>query len=342
MVAWRFEAADWDDDTTRRLINPSSRKTTLRLNAPSFLAFSVNGDDDQAGWIEELKTDIILSEGPTEILRTRVGAATDSVGVTSYTVACTANDYRAVLERRKLRSSDVLSYSAVERMIAMALITTVQSRPNGSYGIILGAAPNGNGPVRNMNFKEGQWVGKEITSMLQLGAPGSHWDIGPDFTFNYWADGRGSANGIELEYGKSVKSFTQARTAGPFGNDALVTGSQGLTPANRESAGVATDPRGRWDLVTSYPDIQLQSTLDERADWYVDRAERTPAVYSLDLSPGFWEGTGHIGLGDTIAFRAKRGPRLDVEIAAMQVTEIAIDHDADGGEGVRLSVVVPT
>lgn len=340
MLNWRFEAQDWNDPSTRVDIRAASqRKTTLRLNSPSTVAFSINGDHPQALEVVEMVTDIIVSLGPVEIARVRIGAGTDSVGPTNYTVAFSGNDYRDVLARRKLRSTDELSYNTDERSIAMALISTVQGRSNGNYGIVLGSAPGGNGPTRQMNFKAAQWVGKEITSMLNLGSPGSHWDIGPGLTFDYWAGGRGESNGVWLEYRKSVSEFTRARTAQPFGNDLLLTGSSETTPVQEGAVDVATDPRGRWDAVVSYPDIKQQATLNERATWQADKMSKVPATYNLTLRPGFWEGPDHIGVGDIIGYKAKRG-RINDSIDSMQVTEIGIDHDADGGEKVRLAVVV--
>lgn len=340
-MKWRFAAEKWNDPTTRRELRAAkTRKFTLKLNGFSSASLSMNGKHAQASFIEELKTDLIVSADGVDLLRARAGNTQDTVGDTGHGVTFNFQDYRAVIARRRLRLADTLSYTNTDQgVIVWSLITQIQAKPNGSYGITQGIGGT-TGILRSWNFAAGQYIGKEIQSMSDR-ENGFDWDISPTKVLNIFYPQRGLTTGVALEYGKSIKSFTRSRNPGNFANDLLLTGANTTIPIERTTAGIATAEEGRWDGTYSYPDISIQQTLTDRADGKIEESSRVNVVYSVELAPGFWKGLAHIGLGDTLLCTFKSGRVQDIGVL-LRVLEIGVDISDDagdkGGETVRLGL----
>jgi hypothetical protein len=336
-MKWTVSAFDWNAPGTKREIRAAtSRKMALRLNAPSTFEFSIPGDHEQALFIKELVTDVVVRGGTEDMLRARCGPSADSVGETNYTVSFKFADYRSVLRRRKLNAADRLQFSNVDQAeIAWRMIQDIQARTNGNYGITQGVG-SPTGVLRQWNPGQGAFVGKEIDSLSNLDN-GFDWDISPAMALNIYHPQRGANNGVGLEYGKTIRSFDRNITPNNFANDIVATGSNSTVPVETASATISTDPAGRWDGVYGFPDIVMQSTLASRATWLVTRTSVLfQPVYVVQLSPGFWRGLGHIGLGDSLRVVVKRG-RINDNLV-LRVLEILVDIDDDGGESVRLSL----
>jgi len=333
---WRVSAYSWNDPTTKREIRAaSSRKLVLRLNAPSTFACSMMGDHEQAKLITELITDITVRADGVDLLRARCGNTQDTVAESGYGVSFNFVDYRGVLQRRALKAADTLAYLNVDQSdIAWGMVQNIQSRTNGNYGITRGTGAT-TGITRQWNPKPGEFVGKIIDSIGNL-ASGFDWDVSPAMALDLYYPQRGLNNGIGLEYGKSVSSFTRVKTPSTFANDDIVTGGAGTTIVETGSATVATDLQGRWDGTYSYPDITEQATLVARGSWLVARTSLLVPTYTAKLAPGFWKGTSHIGLGDTVRLLVKRG-RINDNLL-LRVLEIPIDIGDDGSETVQLGL----
>lgn len=340
-MKWRLVSFNWNDSATQREVRSAkNRVVTLRLWSPSTLSFSMDGKHEQASWITELVTDIVVHMDASPIVRLRSGTSQDTVAESGHGVSFAFADYREVLRRRRLNLDDVLSYPATDQAdIAWGLIDTVQSRSNGDYGIVQGVgSPTGN--IRSLNFKGGQFVGSEIDSMAKI-SDGFDWDVSAEMEFNVYYPTRGASNGIVLDYGRAVSGFTRSRTPSKYVNDLMVTGGVGTSPALETSVDVLIDPAGRWDGVQSEPDVVTQSTLDSRAVLTVSDSSIITGTYNLTLSPGFWRGVAHIGLGDTVQCVINTGRLSENFLARVSEIKISIDDDAgeSGGESVTLSVV---
>lgn len=340
-MKWRLAVEAWNDPTTRRELRAAkSRKIKFKLDAPSTVDFSMNGKHQDATRITELVTDVIVSADGVDLIRARCGNSQDTVGDSGHGVTFNFQDYRAVLTRRRLRLADTLVYTTVDQSdIAWGLITTVQARTNGNYGITRGVGAT-TGVVRSFEFKPGQFIGKEIQAMSER-ASGFDWDVSPARVFNLYYPQRGANNGIAIEYGKAISSFSRNRTPTSFANDIILTGANTLTPLERTAANVTTAPEGRWDGTYSFPDISVQSTLEDRATGTIIETAKVNVVYSIELRSGFWKGLGHIGLGDTLLCTFKAGRVQDIGVL-LRVLEIGLDIPDDagdrGGEVVRLGL----
>lgn len=337
-MKWRLSAFDWNNATTKRELRAAqNRKLTLRLNTPNTLGFSVPGDHPDALLIKELVTDIIVSADGVDVTRLRCGPSMDSVAESGYGVTFNALDYRGVLKRRRLNPSDTLFYPPTtdEATIVWGMITAIQARTNGNYGITQGVGFPTTGDLRQATFKAGAFVGDEIDRLANVQG-GFDWDFTAALVLNLYNPQRGANNSVVLDYGKAVSSFTRARTAAQFANDLMVTGDQNTVPAFASSAGIATDPAGRWDGVESFPTISDPQTIIDRAPFSVAQRSVTSATLTVNLAPGYWRGPSHIGLGDTVKWKAKRG-RLN-DYVDLRVLEIGIDIGDDGGEQVSMSL----
>ena len=65
------------------------------------------------------------------------------------------------------------------------------------------------------------------------------------------------------------------------------------------TAGIGTDPRGRWEAAAGYPTIVEQATLTARAPWLLDQSSTLCPVYWVTLAPGRWEGATHMSGWET-------------------------------------------
>jgi hypothetical protein len=330
-MRWRIATYTWNNPSTKRELRAAvSRSLQLNLDTPSTFSFSVSGDNPHAAFITELVSDITINLNGTDLTRMRVWNGTDNCQETGYSVSFNCNDYRAVLQRRKVRDTDALIFNSMDQaFIAMSMINAVQGRVNGSYGITPGVGST-TGVLVNNALKEGQFVGKEIDSMANKDI-GFDWDIGPDMKFNIYYPKRGGTFGKQIEYGKSMSTFTRSRNPANFANDVVGTGGNATLPVQRESATVTTDAEGRWDATVSFPDVSEPTTLTAKTNDALDTLKTIPITYSAELAPGFWQGPNHIGLGDMVRIRAKRG-RLNDDIT-LRVYGIGISIDDDGAAG---------
>lgn len=344
-MRWRLSAFTWNDTTTKREIRAAmSRSLQLNLDAPSTLTFSIPGDHEQATLIRELVTDVMVNLNGTDLVRMRAWNGVDNCQETGYSVSYNFNDYRAVLARRKLRATMfALNYSGVDQAtVALGIINAVEGYTNGDYGITAGVGATTGVPI-DFAVKEGQWAAKEIDTMAKK-SNGFDWDIGPDMKLNIYYPSRGASNGASIEYGKSISTFSRSKNPSNFANDVAGTGDTSLGVVQVQSATITTDPEGRWDAVVSFPDISVAATLTARTNGALDDLKTQPTAYNVELAPGFWKGPSHIGLGDTVRVKVKRG-RINDDLN-MRVYGIGISIDDDGrydvtteaGETVRLTL----
>ena len=342
MASWRIGAFAWNDASTIREIRAATnRKLTLRLRAPSTLSFSVSGDHPQAAMIQELVTDVQVNDGATAVFWGRCFQATDTAGDSKFTTNFTFMDYRQVLARRELRQADTVMGGALEKTylgdqgaLVGALLGAAQARANGNYGITQGVGAT-TGVSREILLRVGDSIGDTIQDISELSS-GFDWDVSPGKLLNVYYPNRGLNNGVGLEYGKTVQSFTRTKASGAFANDTLATGGSATIPASYTSGTVGADAMGRWDVTESFPSISIQATLASRATFIGQQKAQLLPTYNVQLVPGFWKGESHIGRGDTVRLRVKRGRVNDN--ALFRVNDISVELGNDGADSVRLGL----
>jgi hypothetical protein len=327
------------------LSNARARSVTARLGADqnSEAAFTLDGKDPQAAAFTELQSDLwCWRQGwPAPVLQGRIAPTSDTMDSSRHLVSVTAMDYRSVLARRRLFSSDTLSYTAADQsLIAWTLLQATQGRAGGNLGIVPGAGAV-SGVPRTLTFQAGDFIGPAIAQMAAMDS-GFDWDITPygasDLRLDIWSPFRGTARGVILEYGSPlVKTMTRVVDPSAFANALLVTGdpSGTLTPAQPEAADIATRPEGRWDQVVSTTQLTAAG-LSSRAAYELATAETLTPSYAVELQAGAWDGPGHIWLGDEVTVRARSG-RLAVN-DLLRVAEVAVVIGDDGSERVTLQI----
>ncbi|MFD0902323.1 hypothetical protein [Actinomadura sediminis] len=334
------------------LTEASSRRYTARLNDNSDLSFSIDGRHAQADAIEELSTDVHLlftrADGVTEELdRMRVGQTRDSINENEHRVEVTCLDYRAVLARRTLYSTDTLTYSATDQAeIAWGLIDTTQQQEAGALGISKawsGTTPTG--VNRDRTYEAGDSIGERIQELSET-LSGFDWDITPTsasgLQLEVWHPERGTDRGVVLILGGLAAGISREVNPSAYANALRYTGAEGTTAVEREAAFLGEPgnfPAGRWDAVFGDDGLTLQATLDQRAAWQLAESQVIRPVYTVTLARGGWAGPDHIWVGDTVRLIVPSG-RLAVD-TTLRVHEVEIDLDGDGGEQVTLALGGP-
>lgn len=338
----------------------SARKVTLRLNDPSDASVTLDGEYPAAARIVELATDVYayraqFKGGPKQLVyRGRIGKSSDSIDESGHTVVVPSIDYRGVLKRRLLLSGSKQVWTQVDQcLIAWELLQEAQNKPGGDYGIVNGLGQT-SGQLRDRSYNLGDVIGDKVNELSQV-IDGFDWDITATDVYGVlglrldrWFPQRGSYKGavlIHVRNGGNVQSVRREVDSSDFANYIRVEGKQpdggGAMPATQERPGswyTPTPIEGRWDKAFS-EDITTTAALEDRADWLLADSSLVRPSYTVVLKPGFWRGTDHIGLGDTVDLVVQSG-RLDVA-TQLRVLEISVEIDEDDVEQVSITLGSP-
>jgi hypothetical protein len=142
---------------------------------------------------------------------------------------------------------------------------------------------------------------------------------------------------VVLDYGGLISSATWQVDPSRFGNWVGVTGSEGLTAVTASSGTLGTDPRGRWEVVESFPTIINQAVLTARGPALLAQTEVLDVDWSVTLTQGVWQGPSHFWIGDTITLAVNDGMWNFAD--PYRIVEMQIDIGDSGEEAVTLSLV---
>lgn len=346
---WQFVGGPAVGGHTMSFTAAKNRKLTVRLNAPSEASFDIDGRNPQAIGVADLQTDLHVlytpaSGPPTQIVyRGRIGATTDMLDDRSHTVTVSSLDYRELLRRRILYSTNQLTWSNTDEAdIAWGLVQQTQGMPGGNIGISRGVGhPMGFQQTRT--YVAGDSIGDKI---IELGSVqnGFEWDVTPSTSASLNLDlwqigGRGNDRGVVLEYGGLVTAVQRETNPADYANAIRVTGDNvgtGPTPQELSAADIATRQEGRWDKAFTAPLITTLAALQSYAQWKIVDASVFMPAYTLTLRRGAWRGPNHIWLGDLVTVVVKSG-RLAIGGVRYRVQEISIEIPEDGQEIVKVT-----
>lgn len=336
---------------SRELAEATGRRLTARLDGPWDLQFSWSGEaapwaaDHEARSIVPLASDVHVRRDGELYQRFRTGIRSENCDADSYAVQHTAMDYRWMLDRRQIGTAGrVFSTATSQATIAITLIDESEALSGGAWGVDLGTN-SGTTTNRTLTLDPGQPIGEAIASQGRLDL-GYDWEVVPDSTgdlkLNVWhrtggSLGRGADNGVVLDYGGLITSFTDLTDPKDFANSVLVTGDMNTSPVASVAAGIGTDPRGRWERSFGFPGIKEQATLDARGPYVRDQTSVLRPQYVVELTAGYWQGKSHIWLGDVVKLVIQVGD-LNV-IANHRVVEVPIVIGDDGDETVFLGLL---
>lgn len=336
----------------REMASARGRKMTWRLGAPDEFAFTLDGRDGNALYIDELATDLYVARmhasGTRQLLgRGRIGTSGDDLDSTTGRHDCsfTAQSYRAVLSRRLLYSGNQLTWTAQDQaMVGYGLIAQTQAMPGGDLGIVPGQYGGGTGRLRDRTYEAGGNIGDLLQQLSEV-IDGFDWDITAvdpmRLAFDIWYPQRGQHRGV-LEYGGRISGLKRQVNPAEFANAGIFTGQApdggGDAPAPVERTGTI-GPEGRFDK-TFGTDIVLAGSLAERAEWQIDESEVVRPTYAVTLKAGTWTGPDDLWIGDTVRLRVKSG-RLAVD-TDYRIHELSVSLDDDtGDEAVELTLGGP-
>lgn len=330
------------------IVRAYAREFTFRLNEPTQVKFNVKGRSLEAGSLEELTTDVHAIREGVILSRGRVGATSDVLDISDHSVTINAIDYKGLLGRRTLHSTDTLTYTSQDTAdIAWALITDTQNNVSGDLGITRGLVVS-TGNIMSTTYEVGTSIYTEIQNLAQQNTGGFDWDLVPvnanQQEFRMYpvtpgspgtpaTHGRGSDKGVVLEYGGAIKAVQRDVDPGTYANAGRFTGgSDTLTAVNYTAAGGELE--GLFDANEGFSEIQDQSMLNARAAYRIAQLRTVIPSYTLTLVNGFWLGPEHIWLGDTVQVVINSG-RLAVDTPS-RVMEIKVSLTDEGEEQVVL------
>lgn len=320
----------------RQLTKARGRTVTWRLDGPATAQFTIDGRSDEALGVIALATDLTIYREGVKMFRGRVGPEIDDISTDRHVSQFTFLDYRAMLAFRQAGTAGT-AYPTLTAagVIALGLITTSQALSGGDWGITAGVGTT-TGTSRTLTADPGKPVLESINELGRM-SNGYEWEIDADLKLNLWHPRRGASNGVVLDFRGLVSRVNRQLDPKDFANSDLVTGATGLTPVAAVTAGIATDPRGRWELSAGFPSVQDQPTLDAKGPWVLAQASTLRPTYTVVLRPGRWKGPTHIWLGDTVTHVVKSG-RLNIA-DPFRVAEISVQPGEDGTETVALGLL---
>jgi hypothetical protein len=330
-AGWRFVLVDSETASPLTdLPEARDRKVTFKLNAPAELSFTVPGDSRDAELLAELRTDVIVYWGGTALARLRVGATTDNLDADTHNVDVAALDYLALLDRRYLQNA--VTYTNTELTTqAWNLIAYTQGRTAADWGITRGLTA----VTASVTWsgEDGKKIGEGIND-LHLIHPGFDYEIDPGLKFNTWAF-RGQQRDYALEYGGNVTAVTRSFDPEKYANVVRQSGAEGIAPAWRSAADLATRPEGRWEAQEGNTDLPNAAVVGLAADAYLQRHGTVTPTYTMTLAPNAAWTPDALWLGDYCTFVVRSG-RLDV-VGLERVFEVSVEVTPDEAATVNLT-----
>ena len=312
----------------RELTAAFGRTVTWRVDAAATAQFSIDGRHDEAAAFVERESDLWIWRDGVLLFRGRiVPPLADTVTEDEHRVEAVAVSYRGMLANRIAGAAGRVFTGVDQGQIAWTLIDESQALTNGDWGITEGVGAT-SGTLRDRTYAPGKSLLDALTELGRVDG-GFEWDVNPDLELDRWYPRRGSTVPVVLDWG-GMLARVQRRSA-TWANSVLSVGAQGTTPEVAESASIATDPAGRWEMFDGDGStIVQQSTLADRAQWAVDQVSTIRSTWSVEWAPGRWSGPDEIWIGDTATLAVRSG-RLDVAGPARLVELTAVPGE-DGSE----------
>lgn len=321
------------------------RKLSFQLNRPCLVSASIRANDGKA------RRDSTggLKPGVHELMVYRDGAPQETVfQLTQAQVDVSASEARVAFEWQGISSylQDALVYPQATPYSSTTLpwtwINTFQSRTGGSYGITSGTT-TGTPPTRSKTITQ---EANLLDTIQQLSESGDGFDyrVNTSRGWDEWHTSRGADNGLVLEYGVNVNSFSWTEGTGPgeITNAIFVIGPPGTTVVTATDSTSRTTYGRREAAASFFADFEDSTVTNGQLQAHADKiiAERPypKIIPQLRLVIGHqsieW---GAYWLGDTVTFRARVGD-YDTINAQYRIVQIDVDLDDNDNETVTLGL----
>lgn len=324
------------------LINAKDRKFSFYLNRASEFSCSLSLAAPEA--IRDY-----LTPGTHELIAYRNGIALETVfALNRVSVSADENEQRLELAFEGILSylADALVYGRTTAYTGTTVpwnwINTFQGRTGGSYGIVQGTQ-TGTPPTRTRVIEQDASILDEMVALSESGA-GFDFAIDPTRAYTEWHTERGSDNGVVLQYGVNVRTFSweESTAPGELVTDVRVFGPPDSGPPRTASDATARTTYGRREASLSYMNENEDATvtsgqLKAFADASLNRSAPLiiPQVELVQNHPS--ASFGSYWLGDTVQFQARIGSFVNID-AAYRIVGIHIDLDDNDNELVKLDL----
>lgn len=314
---------------------------TENLDDGCSISFDTRGDSAAALNIDELASDVLLSQNTTLLHRMRIVGVSQTWGPSGEDdVAAQAVCYRRLLKKAHVRT--VQTFAGVSQgTIVWDLIQHAQAATGGNLGITLNSA--GPAVLRDRTYEAGKNIFDAISELTQV-SNGLTWEISPTLALTVSQPSAYPTNTMPLEMGGIARSMSRPSSASQFANAVIVSGdAQTTVPYVAATAGIGTDPRGRWERFASFSDISIQATLVEQGDGLLEESISPASTWTIECEPEMYFLVGNHQVGEFVTIAQPRSTvypsGVPVPTITAQILARTISLSADGEVSVSLQAV---
>lgn len=343
----------WDGSPTQEIGLFGQVTIDSSFDSGCQITFDVPSDSPTAYALGELDTDVWLYAGngvdPVEVQhRFRVIGVDEAwdengVGRADVTAVC----YKRLTVGRHFLTAGRVDHVTQGVLLLDWIVDELQAPTGGDLGI---TAPS----ILSSHYRDREWelgdsIGKlahDLTGVID----GPWWEIDGELVVVY-KDEQGVSyfptHRTPLTLGGSATTMKRRSSADRFANVAIVTGdAESTVPVIEEAAGLASDPRGRWERVIGTT-IERQDTLNERALAEVDEALHPITQWEASIDPARYLTDAGYQIGDFVPLvkppSSVRTVGVTGEQVLVQIMNSTLTLDADGLATVNVTAMeVPT
>jgi hypothetical protein len=314
---------------------------TENLDDGCSISFDTRGDSQAALNIDELASDVLLSQDTTLLHRMRIVGVSQTWGPSGEDdVAAQAVCYRRLLKKSHVRT--IQTFAGISQgIIVWNLIQHAQSASGGNLGITLGSS--GPAVLRDRTYEVGKNIFDAISELTQV-INGLTWEISPTLVLTVSQPSAYPTNTMPLEMGGIARSMSRPSSAQQFANAVIVSGdAQTTVPYVAATAGVGTDPRGRWEKFVAFADISIQATLTDQGDGLLEESISPASTWTIDCEPEQYFLVGNYQIGEFVTIAQPRSTVYPIGTAVptitAQILARTISLSADGEVSISLQAV---
>ena len=328
-------------DPSQEITEFSSGGVTASIDAGVDISFEVRSGSPEAQVISELDTDVWVYRLGVPFARGRIVSVvqtwTEDGGDS---VSVTAVDYKRLLNARHVQTDLVYTGTPQERIV-QSLIAHTQSQTGGDLGIVEGDIVESQ--ARDRTYARGENIGQLLDNLTKV-IDGPWFGVDADLRLNAFPFSSFPTMTTPITLGATARSLTRQSGAAMFANSVYVDGDNSSTVGvSVDAAGLASDPRGRWEKAAGFPNVVEQATLVEKADGLLESSASPVAQWSIVMEPERWLSDAGFNVGDHGSLVVPASTVAPIGAAAtvkdVQVYGLSVSITADGEVGVSMEAV---
>lgn len=305
------------------------------------LRFTTSGKSESAQLLDELATDVwVYLDGVLEqrFRITEINQTWDENG--NDTVDVSAICYRRIFSSRHVRTP--LSFIGTSQgAIVFDLIVHAQAATGGDYGITLGDT----GPtiLRDREYEVGTNILQAILDFQTIEDPLA-WEINGDLQLFITTPQAFPIRDIPIQLGFNASNMSRPSGTRNFGNVSVAVGdTESTVPVFEELPSLPTDPRGRWEILNAFPQIDRQDELQEQAEGILFGSRSPLAQWTITMDPARYFTDSKYETGDFVRVIQPRSTVYSIGQPSgsvlTQVISIDVTQDSDGDTQVKLAAI---